>query len=181
LRIPFGRSYWVRPGLLLAGAYPGDEDRNIAAQKLQALLACGIKHIINLMEAGETNEYGQPFVPYEKDFKDFAKAKGIEALVSRIPIKDVSVPAPETMKAILNEISRSIAANRPVYIHCWGGRGRTGTVVGCYLVRHGLTGKEALKRIRELRRDEPTADLPSPQTGEQEEMVLNWEEFERRD
>jgi predicted protein tyrosine phosphatase len=141
--------------------------------KSQALLACRIRHIINLMEAGETDKNGQPFVPYEKDFKDFSKAKKIEALASRIPIKDVSIPTPKTMKAILDEIDSSISANRPVYIHCWGGRGRTGTVVGCYLVRHGLTGREALKRIRELRRDEPTADLPSPQTREQEDMVLN--------
>lgn len=181
MRIPFGRSYWVRPGLLLAGSYPGDKDKNIAAQKLQALVASGIRHIINLMEAGETNEYGQPFVPYEKDFIDFAKGKGIEVLVSRMPIKDVSIPTPKTMKAILDEIDRSISGNRPVYIHCWGGRGRTGTVVGCYLVRHGLTGREALKRIRELRRDEPTADLPSPQTREQEDMVLNWNKFDRRE
>ena len=32
----------------------------------------------------------------------------------------------------------------PVYVHCWGGIGRTGTVVGCWLVRHGMTGDEAL-------------------------------------
>jgi hypothetical protein len=94
LRIPFGRSYWVRPGLLLAGSYPGDKDKNIAAQKLQALVASGIRHIINFMEAGETNEYGQPFVPYEKDFIDSAKGKGIGVLVSRMPIKDVSIPTP---------------------------------------------------------------------------------------
>jgi len=74
LRIPFGRSYWVSPGLLLAGSYPGDKSRDIAEQKLQGLLACGIRHIINLMEARETDKNGQPFVPYEKDFIAFAKA-----------------------------------------------------------------------------------------------------------
>jgi len=108
LRIPFGRSYWVRPGLLLAGCYPGDKDKNIAAQKLQALLACGIRHIINLMEPGETDKYGRPFVPYGKDFITLAKAKGIDALVSRMPIEDGSIPTAETMKVIPGEQARSV-------------------------------------------------------------------------
>ena len=35
-----------------------------------------------------------------------------------------------------------------MYLHCWGGVGRTGTVVGCWLVRHGRTGDEALGSSR---------------------------------
>jgi protein-tyrosine phosphatase len=75
---------------------------------------------------------------------------------------------------------RSISNNRPVYVHCRGGRGRTGTVVGCYLVRHGLTGQGALERIKELRRNEPTGHLPSPEAREQVEMVLSWEKLDKK-
>jgi len=35
-----------------------------------------------------------------------------------------------------------------VYVHCWAGRGRTGTVVGCYLKRHGIA--EDTNVIQEL-------------------------------
>ena len=34
------------------------------------------------------------------------------------------------MNRILNEIDSSLSADRPVYVHCWGGKGRTGAVVG---------------------------------------------------
>ncbi|MFZ5949388.1 MAG: fused DSP-PTPase phosphatase/NAD kinase-like protein [Candidatus Rifleibacteriota bacterium] len=30
-----------------------------------------------------------------------------------------------------------MAAGKPVYVHCWGGLGRTGVVVGCWSRRHG--------------------------------------------
>ena len=59
-------------------------------------------------------------------------------------------------------------------MHCLGGLGRTGTVVGCFLVRHGLSGAQALETIQLLRRGIPSADSPSPETDMQRWMVLNW-------
>ena len=174
--IPFDRSYWVIPGRLLAGAYPGSQDPLEAGLKLTSLLECGIIQVINLMEEGERGHFGEPFAPYEEPLTVAAEKLGVEVFVIRKAIKDVSVPSPNAMKMILDEIDRSIDQGRPVYVHCWGGRGRTGTVVGCYLVRHGLTGREALEQIGFLRRNEATGDLPSPQTETQINMVLSWKE-----
>ena len=93
----------------------------------------------------------------------------------RLPIRDVSVPSKEAMVAILDAIDKSIRENHPVYVHCWGGKGRTGTVIGCYLARHGIAiGQEALARINYLRRDLPDSSARSPETLEQCEMVLSW-------
>jgi len=178
--LPFARSYWVQSGKLLAGCYPGSADYEEGVKKLSGLLDCGIRHVINLMEEGEKDKSGQPFVPYENVFIALGEAKGIEASITRMPIRDVSVPTPQAMRAILDEINKFISINRPVYVHCWGGRGRTGTVVGCYLVRHGLTGKEALKKIKELRRNESTGYLPSPETREQIKMVLSWGKLDKK-
>jgi len=59
---------------------------------------------------------------------------------------------------------------RVVAVNCRGGKGRTGTMVACYLVhREGITAQEAILRIREL---SPT----SLETRGQEEFV---EEFYR--
>lgn len=44
----------------------------------------------------------------------------------RSPIRDVSVPTHEEMDEILNLIEDSLAKNKPIYFHCWGGVGRTG-------------------------------------------------------
>jgi len=60
-----------------------------------------------------------------------------------------------------------------------GGRGRTGTVVGCFLARHGYaSGHGILKLIQELRRDTEDHDRPSPETSQQIEMVVSWVEGE---
>jgi protein-tyrosine phosphatase len=82
------------------------------------------------------------------------------------------------MAAALDAVDRGIGEGLGVYVHCLGGIGRTGTLVGCWLVRHGLAGDEALaaiahgwkgvaKRWRAPR---------SPQTEEQHAYVRSWRE-----
>jgi protein-tyrosine phosphatase len=60
-----------------------------------------------------------------------------------------------------------------VYVHCWGGIGRTGTVVGCWLMRHGLDEGDPVGRIARLRRDMEDA-RPSPETPAQRAMITSW-------
>jgi|YNPNPStandDraft_1061719.scaffolds.fasta_scaffold87689_1 hypothetical protein len=173
--LPFPRSYWVVPGQLLAGCYPGDPHPQEAQRKLTGLLDVGIRHVINLMEPQEKNHEGRPFVPYQESLTHLAQERGIPVTCVRFPIRDGNVPSREGMRAILDDLDQALAEGRPVYVHCWGGRGRTGTVVGCYLARHGwANGPEALAKIRELRCHEPTSALPSPETAVQREMVCSW-------
>ena len=81
----------------------------------------------------------------------------------------------EEMTAILDAIDGHLADGRTVYVHCWGGVGRTGTVIGCWLARHGRQGEPALARLRELWRECPkSATRKSPETEEQERYVLEW-------
>lgn len=49
-RPPTSSSYWVVPGLLLAGAYPGDPASGEHQAKVQSLLGAGIRTFVNLME-----------------------------------------------------------------------------------------------------------------------------------
>jgi len=94
----------------------------------------------------------------------------------QLPIKDLSVPTERHMTRILNQIDLCIKHGKPVYVHCLGGIGRTGTVVGCYLVRHGLaTGKNVLEMIKDLRKDTEDSSRQSPETAEQREMVVGWQ------
>ena len=82
------------------------------------------------------------------------------------------------MAAALDAVDMALRDGLGVYVHCWGGIGRTGTLVGCWLVRHGQTADEALALIRERRRGlEVTGRYPrSPQTDEQERFVRAWVE-----
>jgi protein-tyrosine phosphatase len=82
------------------------------------------------------------------------------------------------MSAILDTVDQAVAAGHLVYVHCWGGTGRTGTVVGCYLARHGLSGDAALVEVERLWRVMAKAKWKprSPETDEQADWVRHWRE-----
>jgi hypothetical protein len=172
---PFDRSYWVIPGQLLAGFFPGSKNPVQESANMEGLIAAGISHVINLMEEDELDHQGKPFRPYQERFREMSALKGIAVTWERIPIRDVSVPSRALMVMILDRIDQALVEQRPVYIHCWGGKGRTGTVVGCYLVRHGIAeGQAVFKTIQEMRRNDPKGHEASPETKEQCDFVLRW-------
>ncbi len=172
---PFDRSYWVIPGLFLAGFYPGDREPSKRDEKLGLLLDAGIRHVANLLEEDEVDFCTRMFEPYDDAFKALARVRSVEVTISRFPIDDMGVPDRARMKAILDDIDESLAHDRPVYVHCWGGLGRTGTVAGCWLARHGVTRKkETLRKLCELRKRASNAHIDSPQTATQRRMVIEW-------
>jgi hypothetical protein len=171
---PFDRSYWVTPDRFLAGYYPGDRQEELMTLKLQGLLDCGIRCVINLMEPDERDHDGLPFLDYAPELVRLANG-GPPVACHRMPVRDLDVPTVPFMIRILDRIDASLGENRPVYVHCWGGRGRTGTVVGCWLARHGIAeGQGALAMIRKLRRKDAKAHWSSRETPAQVRMVLAW-------
>lgn len=173
--VPFSRCYWVLPGQFLAGCYPGSKDTDEAGLKLKAMLDLGIRHIVNLMEHDEKDQTGAPFVRYEDRMQALAASKGCSVTFERMSIRDLSVPSKARMSAILDRVDQCVRDNRRVYVHCLGGRGRTGTVVGCYLSRHGIaTGEKVLDSIARLRKVTDDYYQPSPETRPQLEMVRSW-------
>ena len=164
------------PGKLLAGYYPGEFIKNPAFIKTSRLLEAGIRHIINLMEASEQDGWGNDFDPYLEGMQTDAAARGLPKItLARFPILDGNIPTRPEMSAILDNIDKQIASERPVYVHCWGGRGRTGMVVGCYLIRHKLaTPENALEELQRLRRAAEDAGKASPETPWQGAFVREW-------
>ena len=96
----------------------------------------------------------------------------------RFPIRDINTPdSPELTTAILDAIDDSMAEGNTVYLHCMGGIGRTGTIVGCWLSRHGYEGEAALARLGELWSDCPkSAWTRSPETEGQRQYIRVWKE-----
>jgi protein-tyrosine phosphatase len=78
------------------------------------------------------------------------------------------------MRENLALINSSRGAGQPVYVHCFGGTGRTGTVVGCWLVEQGRGGEDPIRALQALRGTCRKRDRRSPDTDEQEEFVRGW-------
>lgn len=169
---PIPDSYWVVPGRLLAGEYPAHPREAETLAKLGRLNAAGVTAFVDLTEPGEygLRQYGAllPELPYPQG--------GGSLRHERRPIPDMGTPRPEEMRTTLDRIDALIAAGETVYVHCFGGIGRTGTVVGCYLVRHGMSGEDALAQIAEWRQGTPDGHRASPETHAQRQMVLTWQE-----
>ena len=160
---PIENCYWVVPGKLLAGEYPRNKDDASSPEKIARLTDTGVSVFINLTEQGELSPY---------------KRWLTSASHRRFPIPDVDVPgSAELASAILDAIDRYIDEGHTVYVHCWGGVGRTGTIIGCWLARHGHAGRAALERLRELWQECPKSRCrPTPETPKQERYILRWEE-----
>ena len=168
---PISEAYWVQPGRFLAGEYPAAAYVERARERLVRMLEAGINTFIDLTLPNELPPYYQIlFVEADK--------RGLDVQHKRFPILDHNIPPRGTMFEILNVIDSTLAEGRNIYVHCWGGIGRTGTTVGCYLVRHGLTGEQALAQLSEWWKDVPKSSYfpRTPETERQIKFVLNWKE-----
>jgi len=173
--LPFDRSYWVIPGKLLVGEIPSAREDAIRKQKVENLVMMGFDAIINLMEAGEKTFSGELLIDYTYDLDYYANQVNKKVIVHRFPISDLSITSNENMKEILHFINSLINNGKKVYLHCWGGVGRTGTVVGCYLIEQNMaTTDNVLQTIDYLKRTTPISERNSPETEEQINFVLNW-------
>jgi protein-tyrosine phosphatase len=170
---PIEQSYWVEENRFLAGEYPGSFDLETARRHMDAFLEVGINTFIDLTQSHE-------LVSYDATLKEQAEAHSGDVFYHRFAIRDHSVPSRETMVSILDTIDDALNSERNVYVHCWGGVGRTGIVVGCYLVRHGATNEQALIKVNSLYRTRTdTFYYPtSPETQEQIEFVRTWSELQ---
>ncbi len=107
--------------------------------------------------------------PLREDL-EFLKDKGIDAIVSltesplrqslieefgfeyhHIPVADFAAPSQEQVDEFVRLLGAAREAGKRVVVHCLAGRGRTGTMIGCYLVSLGRTASAAIKEVRRLR------------------------------
>jgi ADP-ribosylglycohydrolase len=162
--LPLPNSYWVIPGRLLAGEYPGGGSPEATRERLGRLRALGIDAFFDLTQPGE-------LAPYEG-----ALPNG--ALYQRKPIRDHGLPSNrQAMAEILDALAAALRAGRTAYLHCRAGIGRTGTVAGCLLAeRSGQSGVAALAELNRLWKYSARSALwPSvPETEEQADYVRDW-------
>jgi protein-tyrosine phosphatase len=149
--MPLPTHYAVGEGLI-AGAYPA------LRESVEALEGAGVTVFVDLTHPSDPLE---SYVPFLTNARRIAQ-----------PIPDMGTPTAGHVMQILDDIDEARAEGGTVYVHCWGGIGRTGTVVGCWLVRHGLDEGDAIARIAELRSE--IGGGPSPETTGQVALIRGW-------
>lgn len=68
--------------------------------------------------------------------------------VCNIPVEDFDTPSREQVDAFLALVETEQSSGGVVFVHCKAGIGRTGTMVACMRVFHGMSVDEALQRER---------------------------------
>lgn len=166
---PIPNAYWVEPGRLLAGEYPGALDPAQTRATCAALVQAGLTFFLDLTQPGE-------LLPYAAELSAAAQAYGGRVIHRQLSISDLGVPTPAHMADILRTLHTALAAGERVYVHCWGGIGRTGTVIACHLINQGLTPTQALARVQigwqSMAKYRPWQT--SPETEAQKAFVCAW-------
>jgi ADP-ribosylglycohydrolase/protein-tyrosine phosphatase len=165
---PLPNSYWLEPGRILCGQYPGGRDEAETQERLRRLLETGIDYFIDLTETGEREPY-EPLLPVTRSSAPVA--------YRRLPIPDHGLPQSLAhMQDILDELDKALAEGRCIYLHCRAGIGRTNLVAGCWLVNRGFAGEAALAQLNERwQGSSSSASWPSvPETEAQCDFVREW-------
>jgi atypical dual specificity phosphatase len=72
-------------------------------------------------------------------------------LAVNVPVPDMEAPTDRQLDHLLDTIRKVNASGMGVAVHCGAGLGRTGTVLAAYFVTRGLSPREAIEKVRELR------------------------------
>lgn len=162
MRPPLPHSYWVEPGLLLAGEHPDGGSVGATRARLELLLGAGVRCFIDLTQPHELASYRE-LLPDNVVYQNF-------------PMRDHSLPeSPLQMREIQRAVANAMSQGA-VYLHCRAGIGRTGVAMGCYLREQGESAAGALAELNRLwQQNARSASWPTiPETEEQEAYVRQW-------
>jgi len=67
----------------------------------------------------------------------------------RICVPDFTAPTLDQIDEFLAFVDAKLAERKKVLVHCFAGRGRTGTMLAAYLVHTGMSAESAIREIRE--------------------------------
>ena len=165
--------YAIVEGKFYGGEYPGAETPAAAKAKLRGLIALGVRTFIDLTAPADK------MAPYAELLEWLTAEAGVPLRRISFPLPDMGVPdEAATMRAILSAIRDAMVQAPAVYIHCWGGIGRTGMVVGCWLREGGCDPDAAVQRVQLLyssQMEKVRIHPQSPQTREQRSYIRHWQ------
>jgi len=169
---PISESYWVEPGVLLAGEHPGHWEEALLRRRISRLLDAGVRLFVDLSSRGDVAR------PYRPMLDRICSDRGIivEYVHKPLPLERVPARAEQVMD-ILRVIHEGVERGVRVYVHCSDGVERTGMVMGCWLVERGLDPERALDELsrRFMAMGKSQTFRGTPTNAAYLEWVENWE------
>ena len=160
--------YWVADNQMLAGTYPGPGSRFGSERKIRHLLTGSIDCFLDLTMKDEFPSYAELITALALEL-----GRGHVTILRR-PLVEHSVPTAHEMRRLLDDLDAELKQGRRIFVHCHYGVGRTGMVVGCWLIRHRqATKKTVLDHIAQLR-SHLKSPWHSPQMPIQRHWVTEW-------
>lgn len=126
---------WIEPNVLAAGSVPVEEN------DILSLHTENIRAILTLTE--------RPITIFHEITPELLKSLNIVYL--HVPVPDQFPPNMEQAYRILEFIHAMKQQERPLFVHCQAGVGRTGTVLHLYYIAQGKSFEEADAIIRSKR------------------------------
>jgi len=191
---PSDESNWVLPGVFLVGAFPGCPDDDENWELITSILSLGVTTFVCLQDeysddAPEEDwryERNGAIRPYFRDVREIVKQveeapddfPSINITSSDLhfihfPIIDCDIGEDDAVYGLAVNLVLRLARKEVLYLHCWGGHGRTGSLVCIMLhLMYGLSAKDAMERcqfVHDLRR--VPMEVASPQKPSQRNQV----------
>ncbi len=67
----------------------------------------------------------------------------------KICVEDFTPPTFDQMDEFVDYVDRKLGEGKKILVHCYAGRGRTGTMLAAYLIHRGMAAEAAIREIRE--------------------------------
>ncbi len=67
----------------------------------------------------------------------------------KICVEDFTSPTFEQLDEFVGFVEQKLREGKKVLVHCYAGRGRTGTMLAAYLIRRGMAADAAVREVRE--------------------------------
>lgn len=174
---------WLAPGHVLVGRYPlTAPDEAEGRAHLRRLLEAGVTTFVCLQSEvppqTERQKWptegiklnGRRCLLYAQLALQFAGGRKLHFLHE--PMDDLSSPGLKELHRLVADLETRIRSGETVFLHCWGGRGRSATVAGCLLMRlYNLTPEEVLQRVQYGYDSRDYDNSVSPETAQQRRTV----------
>lgn len=153
---------WQAVQGVLCGEYPNTKEGT--PDKIKALQGAGINVFIDLTHPDDALT----------SYASYLQRNDTTPLsYHSFPIPDGGVVSISTYIELCYLIKLHVSAGSNVYLHCWGGMGRTATVTACLMgvFDRKITFDEAFSRIRDAREDTVKASRPAPENDQQIKLI----------